>query len=123
MRRTKTRYAVAAANDNVPTGADSGTRPARAPIRAYTPPGVGADGTSPPIGETLAGLIRRDGKADGTGQGRICSDPAQPPHRAAPRILTNLPAKIPVLTGEIALLETYWVAMLDLMAANDNEPD
>jgi hypothetical protein len=39
------------------------------------------------------------------------------------RIVTNIPGQIPVLSAEIALLETYWGAILDLMAANDNEPD
>jgi hypothetical protein len=39
------------------------------------------------------------------------------------RIVTNIPQHIPVLAAEVALLETYWGAILDLMAANDNDPD
>lgn len=46
-----------------------------------------------------------------------------PPARAVAQILTNLPERIPVLSGEIALLKTYWGAILDLMLANDNDAD
>ncbi len=37
-------------------------------------------------------------------------------------VITNLPDSLPILPAEIALLETYWGAILDLMAVNDNEP-
>ena len=77
-------------------------------------------GPSAPIGETPPVMICWDGKADGT---RRTPPGGHPTRRGVPRILTNLPEKIPVLTGEIALLETYWAAILDVMAANDNEAD
>jgi hypothetical protein len=56
-------------------------------------------------------------------RGFACDMPEAPAKGPVCRIVTNIPGQIPVLSAEIALLETYWGAILDLMAANDNEPD
>jgi len=39
------------------------------------------------------------------------------------RVVTNIPEKLPVIQAEIDLLQTYWAAILDVIAANDNDPD
>ncbi len=67
--------------------------------------------------------VRKHCRAADTAKGFTCDSPARKPRQGTVRILTNLPDKIPVLSGEIALLETYWGAILDLMAANDNDAE
>ena len=67
--------------------------------------------------------VRTHCRAANPAKGLTCDNPARNPRQGVVRILTNLPDKIPVLSGEIALLETYWGAILDLMAANDNDAD
>lgn len=67
--------------------------------------------------------VRRHCREAETAKGLTCDNPDSPPNRDAVRILTNLPEIVPVLPGEIALLETYWGAILDLMAANDNDAE
>lgn len=52
-----------------------------------------------------------------------CDNPSPKLPRGALRILTDIPSAVAVLDSEIALLETHWGAILDLMAANDNNPD
>ncbi len=97
-----------------------------APIRV-TPPLN--DNIAPPAApralireEPIHQGVRKQCRAADTSKGVTCDNPAQKPHQGI-RILTNLPDKIPVLPGEIALLETYWGAILDLMAANDNDAE
>lgn len=67
--------------------------------------------------------VRRPSQGAETAIGFTCDSPSPPSKQVVARILTSLPERIPVLPGEIALLETYWGAILDLMAANDNDAD
>jgi len=67
--------------------------------------------------------VRKHCRAAETPKKLTCDNAVRKPYEGTVRILTNLPDKIPVLSGEIALLETYWGAILDLMAANDNDAE
>ena len=103
------------------------TKRTRAPIRV-TPPLN--DNIAPPAAPRARirakpghqGVRKHCGAAD-TAKEFTCDSPARSPRQGSVRILTNLPDKIPILSGEIALLETYWGAILDLMAANDNDAE
>lgn len=103
------------------------TKRTRAPIRVMPPRN---DNIAPPTAPRAPirakpghqGVRKHCGAAD-TAKEFTCDSPARSPRQGSVQILTNLPDNIPVLSGEIALLETYWGAILDLMAANDNDAE
>lgn len=103
--------------------------PKPAPARIGATPPLNdntADAAAPcaPIrAEPVRQGVRRHSCESEKANGLTCDNPGRKSDQGIVRILTNLPEKIPVLPGEIALLETYWGAILDLMAANDNEAD
>jgi len=122
------------ANDNVNMGAGNRQAHVQVPelgidgtrIRAATVTNCGTDPAIPPArirAKSGAAGVRRPSPGAETAIGLTCDSPSPPSQQVVARILTNLPEKLPVLPGEIALLETYWGAILDLMAANDNDAD
>jgi len=56
-------------------------------------------------------------------RGLCCDNPGAKPKIMVFRAMTNIPEKLPVIQAEIDLLQTYWGAILDVIAANDNDPD
>jgi hypothetical protein len=76
------------------------------------------------IEKSLSGIHRHcaDGQLGGR-KGLVCESVLSPAQFNSCRMVTNIPGQIPVLTGEVALIETYWGAILDIMTANDNEPN
>ena len=84
--------------------------------------GCGDDSTAKPTASSGGSTTTTGGTTPAVGASPTAAAP-QVTKGGISRILTNLPEQIPVLSGEIALLQTYWGAILGLIAANDNDPE